>query len=70
MLGNAIDQVDQAQALSPLVHAQTYVAELRQINAFAGRFHHDTNPNSASESPDPQSVLTYAQRVLDLVHGA
>ncbi|GAA4266601.1 AAA family ATPase [Frondihabitans peucedani] len=70
MLGTAIEQVDQASPPSPLVHAQPDVAEMRSLNDFAGRFHHDTNPDSASESPDEQSVLAYGRRVLDLVHGA
>lgn len=70
MLGAAINQIDKAQAPSPLVHAQSHIAELNQLNTFAGLFHHDTNPDSASETPDPQSVLAYGQRVLDLVHGA
>lgn len=70
MLGTAIDQIDKAPAGSPLVLAQGHVTEMRSLNSFAGKFHHDTNPDFASFRPDAQSVATYGKRTLDLIHGA
>lgn len=70
MLGTAIDQIDKAPTGSPLSLAQGNVAEMRSLNSFAGKFHHDTNPDFASVRPDAQSVVTYGKRVLGLIHGA
>lgn len=70
MLGTAIDQIDKALAGSPLFLAQEHVPTMRSLNSFAGKFHHDTNPDFATVRPDAQSVATYGKRVLDLIHGA
>ncbi|WP_301182572.1 AAA family ATPase [Subtercola boreus] len=70
MLGTAIDQVNQAVSPSPLVHAKAQVAELQNINTFAGKFHHDTNPDFASADADEDSVLAYSKRAQALIHGA
>jgi wobble nucleotide-excising tRNase len=70
MLGQAVDQISSAQPPSPLVHAKILIDELRVLNLYAGKFHHDTNANYASVIADPAEVRTYARRVLDLVHGA
>jgi wobble nucleotide-excising tRNase len=70
MLGNALDQIGKAPAASPLALAKNHVSEMQALNSFAGKFHHDTNPDHASVRPDPQSVAAYGKRVLDLIHGA
>ncbi|RII93107.1 AAA family ATPase [Clavibacter californiensis] len=70
MLGQAIDQISSAQPPSALVYAQPLLDELRVLNRYAGKFHHDTNANYATAVSDPAEVLAYARRVLNLVHGA
>ena len=70
MLGEALSRIADATTPSPLVHAQHHVPELRTINAFAGKFHHDTNPDRMTFRPDPTAVVTYARRVLNFIHGA
>lgn len=70
MLGQVISVIDEAQAPSPLIHIKSLVPELRDLNAFAGRFHHDTNPGYATDIVDSASVATFGRRVLNLIHGA
>lgn len=69
MLGSAIDQIKSAPTTSPLAFAQTKVPEMQSLNDFAGKFHHDTNPDYATVRADEQSVLAYGKRVLHLIHG-
>lgn len=69
-LGVALQQIAQATAPSPLVHAQPLLSEMRSLNDFALGFHHDTNPDYAQMRVDPAEVNTYGRRVLSLVHGA
>lgn len=69
MLGKAIDVIEKAPADSPLISALNGVPEMRKLNTFAGRFHHDTNPDFASVRTDAQAVATYGERVLNLIHG-
>lgn len=70
MLGAAISEIDGAVLPNPLVHMQNSIPELRDLNSFAGNFHHDTNPGYASHIADPTSIATFGQRVLDVLHGA
>ncbi len=70
MLGAAIDLIENAPVGNPLVSASGSIPEMRELNTFAGKFHHDTNPDFASARADTQSVAAYGQRVLNLVHGA
>lgn len=69
MLGKAIEEIGDARKPSPLVHAQTVLGELRQINEFASKFHHDNTPDTASPLPDSAAVATYSRRALSLIHG-
>lgn len=69
-LGKAISQIDDAKAPSPLVHAQPFVKEMRSLNIYASKFHHDTNPDFFQESAEPAEMATYGDRVLRFVHGA
>ena len=58
-----------APAANPLSHAQNLVAELNEINEYAGQFHHDTNPGGADTVAVVASELkTYDERSLVLVH--
>jgi len=69
MLGPSITDIGNAVAPSPLAHMAPWIVELRALNAFAGRFHHDTNTGFAAELVDEASVLAYGERVMNVVHG-
>ncbi|WP_082177634.1 AAA family ATPase [Arthrobacter sp. RIT-PI-e] len=70
MLGQVLAEIGVAEDPSPLVHASELVSELQRINGFAGRFHHDTNPNFTFENVDSGSVVAYGKRALDVIHGS
>lgn len=68
MLGAAIAQIEQANPGTPLHFAKPLVDELRELNAFAGKFHHDTNPDFRSEPADENEVVTFGARILEVIH--
>jgi wobble nucleotide-excising tRNase len=68
-LGKCISDIAGAVPPSPLVHMLAWIDELRELNTFAGQFHHDTNPRYASVIVDEASVLTYAERIMNFIHG-
>ena len=70
MLGSAIAEIESAIAPSPLIHMKPDTQELRDLNTFAGKYHHDTNPGYQSHIADSASVATYSRRVLNVIHGA
>lgn len=70
MLGKAITQIQNAEHPNPLVHMRDAIDELRELNDFACLFHHNTNPGYDSHQVDPDAVLVFGRRVLDIVHGA
>ena len=45
------------------------IAELNDINEYAGQFHHDTNPGADSTVVVASELKTYVGRSLHLVHG-
>ncbi len=69
MLGQVLTLVQEATSPSPLVFASGSLDELRQINAYAGKFHHETNAGFATAPVVDQEVLTYARRTMDVIHG-
>lgn len=69
LFGEVIAQIRQATIPSPLVHAQTLVSELNEINEYVGQFHHDTNPGGYDSIPVVASELkTFVIRALHVVH--
>jgi hypothetical protein len=53
----------------PQTYAAPLVEELRDINIYAGQFHHDTNPGLCDTLPvNTSELLTYSQRALTLVY--
>ena len=68
MFGQVVVLIRDADAASPLRHAQSLVAELNDINEYAGQFHHDTNPG-ADTAVVAAELKTFVVRALHLVHG-
>lgn len=69
LFGQVVIEIRNAADPSPLVHAQTLVAELNEINDYAGQFHHDTNPGGADTVPVVVPELkTFVTRALHVVH--
>jgi hypothetical protein len=69
LFGQVVIEIRNAAHPSPLVHAQSLVVELNEINDYAGQFHHDTNPGGADTVPVVVSELkTFVTRALHVVH--
>ena len=69
MFGQVVDHIDNAPAGSPIAHAQCLVKELREINTYAGQFHHDTNPGNADTMHiTPTELTTFSNRSLVVIH--
>ena len=69
MFGEVVIRIRVATLPSPLVYAQNLVVELNEINEYAGRFHHDTNPGGAEIVAVVASELkTFATRALHVGH--
>jgi wobble nucleotide-excising tRNase len=69
LFGNVVGMIGDATASSPLRHAQCLIKELNEINAYAGRFHHDTNPGNADSAQIISGeLITYANRALNVIH--
>jgi wobble nucleotide-excising tRNase len=69
MFGEVVGLIRDADAGSPLIHAQPLVARLNSINQYAGLFHHNTNPDAESVELSHGELLTYARRALNVVYG-
>lgn len=69
MFGQVVVCIRDAPTASPLRHAQNLIAELNDINEYAGQFHHDTNPGADSTVIVAAELRTYVGRALHLVHG-
>ena len=68
LFGQVVILIRDAQAPSPLCHAQGLVAELNEINDYAGQFHHDTNPSADSVPVVASELKTFVERALEVVH--
>jgi len=69
MFGGVLTFIRDAAAPHPAVHAQSLVAELQEINNYAGQFHHDTNPGNADTVPVNATELKgYCQQALHIAH--
>lgn len=68
LFGQVVLQIRNAEAPSPLVHAQNLVSELNEINDYAGQFHHDTNPGADTVIVNASELKTYVTRALHVVH--
>ena len=69
MFGGILAHIGTVAASDPLNYAIPLVEELKDINGYAGQFHHDTNPGVCETLPVITSeLLTYSQRTLTLVY--
>jgi wobble nucleotide-excising tRNase len=69
MFGQVVGFIGSATASSPLRHAQCLVRELNEINAYAGKFHHDMDQGNADTAQISSVELkTYATRALNVIH--
>jgi wobble nucleotide-excising tRNase len=67
--GAVILAISQATAGSPISALQPQLGEMTKLNAYASRFHHDTNPGNADSSPVTDGELKpYVERALALVY--
>lgn len=69
MFGGILAHIGTVLPTDPLNFASPLVEELKDINGYAGQFHHDTNPGICDTLPVTTSeLLTYSQRALFLVY--
>lgn len=68
MFGQVIDAIDKAMPASPLSHMQPQLQELREVNAYANRFHHDTDAALEITAVTDGQLKPYAVRALDLIY--
>lgn len=68
MFGKIIDDIEAARAPNPLVNLQPELEELRAVNEYASRFHHDTNPDASHVIVSDNELLRWAKRALDLIY--
>lgn len=68
MFGQVVVLIRDAAVPNPLFHAQNLVAELNDINEYAGQFHHDTNPGADTITVVVSELKTYVERALHMVH--
>jgi wobble nucleotide-excising tRNase len=69
-LGCLIQKINDAEQTSGLHLARTYIKELKDINNYSKKYHHDRNPNADNEPIDEQELHAYVMRTLNLVGGA
>lgn len=69
LFGQVVKEIRDSTSPSPLIHAKNLVAELNEINDYAGQFHHDTNPAGAdSVSVVVSELKAFVARALHVVH--
>lgn len=67
-LGDFIKKIREASTDLPLVSIQGRLTELEGLNEYSKRFHHDTNPNSASQTIIEAELSNYAKKALDFIY--
>ncbi|HHQ9417157.1 TPA: hypothetical protein ACSW2L_005923, partial [Klebsiella variicola] len=68
LFGEVVMQIAQAQPNDPLFFAKSLVPELNEINNYAGRYHHDTNPQASSEPITAGELMSYSRRALNVIY--
>ena len=66
-LGKVIESIRSAPKASPLAKIQDQAPALDDFNTFAGRYHHDTNPNAEGEAVSDAEVRTYGAQAVALI---
>lgn len=68
LFGEVIATINRADRTSPLTYAQNITGELNEINCFAGRFHHDTNPAVDQVEVVDGELRGFVERAIHVVH--
>jgi wobble nucleotide-excising tRNase len=68
MFGGIIDLARQAQAGDPLAYLHPLLRELGEVNDYAGRFHHDANPDPETVPVVDGELLPFARQALNLIY--
>lgn len=66
-LGDFLEKIDQAEEGEPLYALKDALADLEDINDYAKRYHHATNPGAATEPIDNGELEIFVKRTLRLV---
>lgn len=68
MFGDVIRAINNAHPGSPLAHAQNITSELSEINAYAGQYHHDTDPGADPVEIIDGELRSFVERAIKVVH--
>lgn len=68
LFGEVVAQIAQAQPSDPLFFAKSLGPELNEINNYVGRYHHDTNPQATLEPINPNELMAYSKRALNVIY--
>lgn len=71
-LGQAITAIEEASGTgSPCAAMSSRVEELREMNDYASRFHHETQPDyAAAQKADHREIARNGERILEFIHSA
>lgn len=67
-LGDFIDKIKSSNDGEPLSFTKPRVTELESLNDYSKRFHHDTNPNLASQTIVETELSSYSKKVLNFIY--
>jgi wobble nucleotide-excising tRNase len=68
MFGQIINLIASTQPGDPLAYLRPIINELKEVNDYAGQFHHDTNPSYETAPFAEVELLGFATRALDLIY--
>lgn len=68
MFGSIIELAAQANADTPLAHLRPMCKEMREVNDYASKFHHDTNPGFETVPVVDGELIGFARRALSLIY--
>ena len=68
MFGQIIDLAAQAQPPNPLRYLHSVLKEMKEVNDYVGRFHHDTNPGYETVPVVDGELLPCAKKALKLIY--
>jgi wobble nucleotide-excising tRNase len=68
VFGGVIALAAQARSGDPLLYLKPILMEMEEVNDYAGRFHHDTNPGHETAPIVDGELLSFAKRALNLIY--
>ena len=66
-LGQFIEKIENADTLDPLARIKDLLPEIVAINDYSKKYHHQQNPNADNEPVNDAELVTYINRVLNLL---